>query len=156
MPTVWGEKIDDRTLRIYVKHAGKLDAFSKTDRLRINVELDRHGKFNSLYHVMLSLVVTAVNRGPSNTDINALKRWVKLKNGWYDVIQLPTPTLDGQNIAVEYKSTSFAAMGEEEFHQFAVDTCKLIQEELAPWIKDSPEWQEIHQIVSSMQPAQKG
>lgn len=159
MPTVWGEKRGPDTLFIYAKHRDALADLFQGDRLRIVVEKDRNGKFNALYHVMLSLIVKAVNSGPASTSIDALKRWVKLKTGAFDVVELPKPTTctaTGEVIttSIEYHSTSFAAMGEEEFHRFAVDTVDLIRAELAPWIDRSDEWPEIIKIMASISPAE--
>src|SRR5690606_28364196 len=111
-------------------------------RLRIKVDTDRNGKFSSLYHLMLGKIAKAINRGPASTDIDKLKKWVKLKRGWYDVVALPFP-VDGQESAVEYRSTAFDKMGEAEFQAFARDSAELIRDELAPWISDAPEWPEV-------------
>lgn len=151
MPTVWGI-YDGNALRPYRKFQDTLGDFQDGERLRIKVERDRGGKFNALYHVMIDLIVKAVNRGPATTSIKEMKNWVKLKKGWYEIKPLPAPAPDGQTSAIEYKSTSFASMGEEEFHAFAVDTCELLAAELAPWIKDSPEWLEAKQIIDTIKP----
>lgn len=152
MPTVWGRKTGPDTLRIYGHHAPQLEAFHEGDRLRIVVDKDRNGKFNSLFHVMLSKVADAINRGPARTSIDDLKRFVKLRKGLYDVVTLPRPTPTGETTSVAFKSTSFAKMGEEEFHRFALDACELIRAELAPWVADSPEWPEIATILNSILP----
>lgn len=151
MPTIWGIR-DGYGLRPYKAYARKLEDIPEGCRLRIVIDKDRHGKFNSLYHLMLSKVVDAVNRGPANTTIENLKNWVKIQKGWYDVVELPNPTPTGETTAVQYKSTSFDSMGEEEFHQFASDTFELIAQELAPWIVDSPEWPEVRQFIASVAP----
>ena len=93
MPTVWGTKDGPCTLRLYSKYAEAIEDLHQGDRLRIKVEKDRNGKFNSLYHVMLDRLARAINRGPATTSIDELKKWVKIRKGWYDVVPLPQPTL---------------------------------------------------------------
>lgn len=150
MPTVWGQKEGPYTLRLYSKYGEALEDLHQGDRLRIVVEKDRNGKYNSLFHVLLDLLSKAINRGPAQTSIDGLKKWIKIKKGYYDVIPLPTPTLDGQTHAIDYKSTSFKTMGEEEFHAFTVEACELISAELAPWVAQSPEWEEAQRIIASI------
>lgn len=150
MPTVWGQKEDARTIVLYLKYADALEAFMPSDRLRIRIEKDRNGKFNSLFHVMLDRCVKAMNRGPAETTIEDLKKWVKLKNGWYDIVTLPEPATGGQVEAIDYKSTNFSSMGEEEFGRFVQNTCQIIEQELAPWISDAPEWLEISEMLASI------
>lgn len=151
MPTIWGIR-DGLALRPYKMFQEKLGDIPEGARLRIKVEIDRSGKFNSFYHVMLSKVVDAVNSGPARTNIDTLKNWIKIECGWYETVKLDKPAPDGSTHAIEYKSTSFAKMDEDEFHQFARDTCDLIARKLAPWIEQSPEWQEIQQMIASISP----
>ena len=150
---VWGEMADDGTIRPYGRWRMELAeaGFKPGQRLQINVDRDRNGKFNSLYHLMLSFIVKAINQGPAETDIDRLKQWVKLQRGWFDVVPLPTPR-DGLTHVIAYQSTSYATMAEDEFHRFAVDTCDLIRDKLAPWIADAPEWQEARAIIDSIAP----
>lgn len=149
---VWGYKDGPFTLRIYKMHGASMEKLREGDRLRISVDKDRNGKFSSLYHVLLGKLADAINRGPATASIDTLKKWVKLKKGWYDVVTLPRPTLTGETSAIEYHSTSFATMGESEFEQFAKDTCELIVSELAPWVQDAPEWNEIQKIIAQIAP----
>ena len=151
MSTIWGIR-DGYTLRPYKAYCGALEDIPEGVRLRISVDKDRNGKFSSLYHLMLGKVAKAVNRGPATTSIDSLKNWVKIKRGWYDLIELPAPTPTGETHAVQYQSTSFATMGEDEFHRFAVDTFDLIAAELAPWIKDAPEWGEVQGFIRNILP----
>lgn len=152
MPTVWGELRDDGKLVPYRSYLSQLEGVHVNSRLRIKVDNDRNGKFNGFYHLMLSKVADAVNTGPATTSIDALKNWVKLKTGRYDVVQLPQPTPDGQTHAIDYHSTSFAKMGEAEFHQFAEDTADLIAADLAPWIQSSPQWGEVQVMLAQLKP----
>lgn len=148
---IWGERRPDGTLKPYARWREALEDFPVGERLRINVDRDRNGKFSALYHVMLSLIARAINRGPATTDVDALKRWVKLKKGWYEVVALPHPR-DGVTHAIDFKSTAFASMGEEEFRQFALDTCEAIRAELAPWLGDAPEFSEAMTIINTIAP----
>lgn len=152
MPTVWGTKNGPFSLRLYSKYAEAIEDIHQGDRLRIVVEKDRNGKFSSLYHVMLGLLAKAINRGPAKTSIDDLKKWVKLKKGYFKTVELPSPAPDGSTYAIEYLSTSFATMGEDEFEQFAQDTCELILADLAPWVEASPEWPEIRDLVRKINP----
>ncbi len=149
MATVWGTKVDARTLRLYDKHAANIEDFRIGERLRISVDRDRNGKFSALYHVMLGKLANAINRGPAQTDIDQLKEWVKYKRGWFDLVER---TFEGKTREViKFRSTAFAKMPEGEFHKFAVDTCELIRDELAPYIGNSPEWWEIAIILDKIQ-----
>lgn len=150
MPTIWGVR-QGAFLVPYGKFRPALDAFPEGVRLRITVDKDRNGKFNALFHLMLGMVSDAINRGPAKTDIDKLKQWVKLKKGHYDVVPLPHP-VQGQTHAIEYRSTSFAKMGEAEFHAYCTDACELIRAELAPWISGAPEWPEVQSIIRSIAP----
>lgn len=153
MPTVWGEINSDGAFLPYAKFREEFAGLAGYGRVRVKVDKDRNGRFSALYHLMLGKVSKAVNSGPAQTDVDSLKRWVKLQTGRYDLVQLPKP-VQGQTHAIEYRSTSFAKMGEAEFHQFAMDTCKLIARELAPWISQSEEWPEIMAIIASIAPAE--
>lgn len=151
--TVWGERIGPRDFRVYARFEDAIDRFRPGDRLRIRIDRDRNGKFNAFYHLMLSKICAAANRGPVHLDIDGLKKWVKLKRGWFEVVPLPPnmAKLAGQETAIEYISTSFAAMPDEsEFHRFAADTRDLIRDELAPYIAGSPEWEEISAMLDSI------
>lgn len=148
----YGQKIGPREIRLYLRYTETLEKFNQGDRIRLKIERDRHGKFNSLYHVLVSLLVKAINSGPAQTTIADLKRWVKLQKGWYDVVELPRATMTGQTHAIDYKSTSFAEMGEDEFHLFAIDTCEMVRTSLAPWLTDSDEWPEIQSLVRQIAP----
>lgn len=147
---IWGER-HGATLVPYKRFMDTIQELPEGLRLKITIDKDRNGKFSALYHVMLGLVAKAVNRGPAQTDIDTLKQWVKLKRGWYDVVKLPVET-EGQTHAIVYRSTAFSAMPESEFHQFAMQTCDLIRDELAPWIASAPEWGEIRQIIDGIAP----
>ena len=147
---VWGQRYG-ATFVPYQKFMQTMDDIPEGVRLKITVDKDRNGKYNALFHLMLDKVARAINRGPAKTDIDTLKQWVKLKRGWYDVVLLPIP-VDGQTHAIDYHSTSFAKMGEAEFHQFATQACDLIRDELAPWISSSPEWVEVRGILESISP----
>lgn len=149
MATVWGEITEHGTLRPYAMWAGAVHQFRSGERLRITIDKDRNGKFNSLFHLCLDLIAKAVNRGPASTSVDELKRWVKLKKGWYDVVALPHPK-DGITHVIEYKPTAFAKMGEQEFHRFTIDACELIRDELAPWIAGSPEWKDAIAIINTI------
>ncbi|MBM1817192.1 DUF1367 family protein [Pseudosulfitobacter pseudonitzschiae] len=151
MPTIWGIR-DGYALRPYRKFATALEDIPEGARLRIKIDKDRNGKFSALFHVMLGLIADAVNSGPATTSIEALKKWVKIKKGHYDVVKLPTPLADGTTHAVDYHSTSFNKMGEDEFHEFCRDACELIRAELAPWIAESPKWKEAMDILNSILP----
>lgn len=149
---VWGERTPLGQIKLYERWREELaEAVPAGERLRISIDRDRNGKFSSLYHLMLGKVVKAINQGPATTDINQIKKWVKLQRGWFDLVPLPAPK-DGLTHAIDYKSTAFAKMGESEFHRFAVDTCDLIREKLAPWIADAPEWAEARAIIDSIAP----
>ena len=148
---VWGEKTRDGLLKPYAMWGEALDVIKPGERLRITVDKDRNGKFSSLFHLMLGLIAKAINRGPAETDIDKLKKWVKLKRGWFDVVPLPAPK-DGISHVIDYHSTSFAKMGEDEFRRFCVDACELIRDELAPWIGDAPEWRDALAIIETIRP----
>lgn len=150
MSTVWGQR-DGITIVPYAKFHKAIAEFPEGVRLRIKIDKDRNGKFSALFHVLLGLLVDAINRGPAQTDIDKLKQWVKLKKGHYDVVALPNPVGEITH-AIDYHSTSFAKMGETEFHQFCADACELILAELAPWVANSPEWPEAQQIIHSILP----
>lgn len=152
MPVTWGHKTGQGALRLYSRFWGELDAFSSDERLRITIDRDRNGKFNALFHVMLSLLVEAINKGQHHTTIDKLKQWIKIKNGYYDIVKLPSTTKEGLEYAVALKSTRFAAMGDEEFHRFCMDACQLIRDELASYISDAPEWREAMKIINTIRP----
>lgn len=149
MTTMWGQRVGDRFVP-YQRFRDDFAKFHEGERLRVKIDRDRNGKFSALFHVMLGLIATAVNRGPAQTDIAGLKRWVKIKKGYYDVVPLPRPAIDGTTHAIQFKSTAFSSMGEEEFHAFCVDACELIRAELAPWVEGSEEWAEALAIINTI------
>ena len=151
MPTIWGQRMG-QVIVPYQKFQQDLADIPEGLRIRVKIDRDRNGKFSALFHVMLGLLVKAINNGPATTDIDKLKQWVKLKKGHYDVVLLPKPAPDGTTHAIDYHSTSFAKMGEEEFHAFCADACDLIRAELAPWVAGSPEWAEAEAIINSILP----
>lgn len=151
MATLWGYR-NGYTIVPYKAYLGTLEKFHEGDRIRIVIDKQRNGKYSSLFHVMLSKIVAAMNRGPAQTSIKQLKNFIKLRKGYYKIVELPQPTPTGETTSVEFRSTSFHAMGQEEFYQFTVDSCDLIVNELAPWVKDSPEWPEVMQIVRTILP----
>ena len=150
--TIWGQR-DGIAIIPYARFHKAMAEFPEGVRLRIKIDKDRNGKFSALFHVLLGLLVDAINRGPAQTDIDKLKQWVKLKKGHYDVVQLPNPVGEITH-AIDFHSTSFAKMGDTEFHAFCVDACELILAELAPWVAGSPEWPDAQQIICSILPVQ--
>ena len=151
MPTLWSQRVGQAIVP-YGKYQEDLADLPEGCRLRIKLDKDRNGKFSSLFHLMLGKLAKAINRGPAQTNIDALKQWVKLKKGWYDAVPLPQPAPDGTSHAIVFRSTNFASMGEEEFHAFCTDACELIRAELAPWVSSAPEWPEVRQIIASITP----
>lgn len=154
MTTMWGQR-HGTAIVPYAKFQPMLDKMPEGVRLRLTVDTDRNGKFSSLFHVMLGLLVDAINRGPASTSIDALKQWVKLKTGRFDLVKLPRPAPDGTTHAIDYHSTAFHKMGESEFHQFCTGACDLIRAELAPWVAGSEEWAEARKIIDSIAPEAK-
>lgn len=149
---VWAEVTDSGTIAPYAKWRGLLkEEFRTGERLKITVEKDRNGRFSALFHLALSLIAKAINRGPANADVTSLKRWVKLKKGWFDVVPLPVPQ-DGITHVIDYHSTAFDKMDELEFHRFATEACNLIRDELAPWISGAPEYAEAVAIINQITP----
>lgn len=150
MGTIWGYR-DGIAIVPYARFHKHMAEFPEGVRLRIKIDKDRNGKFSALFHVLLGLLVDAINRGPAQTDIEKLKQWVKLKKGYYDVVPLPNAVGEITHV-IDYHSTSFAKMGETEFHDFCADACELIVAELAPWVSGAPEWTEARQIIRSITP----
>ncbi len=155
MPTIWGIR-DGASLRPYQKFHDALLDVPQGARLRIKIEEDRNGRFSALYHVMLGMIAKEITQGPGPMvlAIDDLKRWVKLKKGYYDTVELPKPLPTGETHAIEYRSTAFSKMGEGEFHKFATDSCELIRAELAPWIAEGEAWPEIKSMLDSILPEQ--
>lgn len=151
MPTIWGQR-KGYTIQPFRAHMEALEAVPEGARLRITIDEDRNGKFSSLFHAMLGKVAAAINRGPAKTSIADLKKWVKIKKGWYRVVDLPTPGPGGETVAIDYRSTAFEQMGQAEFARFATETCDLIASELAPWITQSPEWEQIEGLLKKVSP----
>jgi hypothetical protein len=151
MPMIWGQR-KGYTIQPFKAHLETLEAIPEGARLRISIDEDRNGRFSSLFHAMLGKVTTAINRGPAKTSIADLKKWVKIKKGWYRVVDLPSPGPNGETVAIDYKSTAFDQMGNGEFKQFAVDACDMIASELAPWITQSPEWEQIETLLKTISP----
>lgn len=150
MTKVWGTVTKDGTIAPYTRFRQELlEDFRPGERLKITIDKDRNGKFSALFHLALSLVAKAINRGPANATVDSLKQFVKLRKGWYDVVELPVP-LSGQTHAVRFHSTAFASMAEAEFHRFAHEACRLICDELAPWIEDAPEWREAQALINQI------
>lgn len=96
MPTIWGTR---RGVMIvpYQKFMETLEEFPEGVRLRIKVDADRNGKFSALYHLMLGKVVKAINAGPAKTDIKTIKEFIKLKRGWFEVVELRHHCRTAQN-----------------------------------------------------------
>lgn len=68
---IWGER-NGFHLVPFQRFRPKLEAIPEGVRLRISIDQDRNGKFNALFHVMLELVVSAINSGPAKTDLEPL------------------------------------------------------------------------------------
>jgi hypothetical protein len=151
MLTIWGQR-KGYTIQPFRAHMEALEAIPEGARLRIVIDEDRNSRFSSLFHAMLGKVAAAINKGPAKTSIEDLKRWVKLKKGWYRLVDLPTPGPNGETVAIDYRSTAFEKMGDGEFHQFAIDACDLIASELAPWITQAPEWSKINDMLRRINP----
>lgn len=152
---IWGER-NGFNLVPFQRFRPKLEAIPEGVRLRISIDQDRNGKFNALFHVMLELVVSAINSGPAKTDLETLKKWIKLKKGWFDLEPLPSPAIgpNGETVsaAIVYRSTSFSKMGEAEFEAFCRDACEMVRSDMAPWIAQAPEWPEIEAIIQQISP----
>jgi hypothetical protein len=151
MLTIWGQRKGYK-IQPFRAHMEALESIPEGARLRISIDEDRNGRFSSLFHAMLGKVAKAINRGPAKTSVADLKKWVKLKRGWYRVVELPTPGPGGETVAVDYQSTAFDQMGDGEFHRFAGDAVDLIASELAPWITQAPEWEQIDTMLKAISP----
>jgi hypothetical protein len=148
---VWGEIDSQRTLRVYARFVEALSEFPRGERLRITIDRDRNGKYSAMYHLMLDLLAKAINRGPAATSLDDLKKWIKLKRGWFEVVPLPAPH-EGVTHAIQFKSTAFDAMGEDEFQRFATESAELIAAEIAPWIKGAPEYADVMALIKQINP----
>jgi hypothetical protein len=149
---VWAEVASGGIIAPYSKWRAQIaEEFKPGERLKVTVEKDRNGKFSSLFHLALSLIAKAINRGPAYATVESLKQFIKLRKGWYDVIELPANS-SGQTHAVRFHSTAYAKMDDQEFHRFAREACTLIQAELAPWIDGAPEWSEALAIINQIAP----
>ena len=151
MPTIWGQR-KGYTIQPFRAHMETLESIPEGARLRVSIDEDRNGRFSSLFHAMLGKVAAAVNRGPAKTSIPDLKKWVKIKKGWYRVVDLPSLGPNGETVAIDYKSTAFDQMGDGEFHEFARDAVDLIASDLAPWITQAPEWNNIKDMLRRIDP----
>ncbi len=123
------------------------------EKVRVEVSRPRNSRHHRMFFALLQLSVTALNRGPAGTTVDALLDWLKGKLGYYEIVELP-PNLaqtTGQSHAVRFKSIRFAAMDQTAFANFADEAMRLIRDEIAPWIDESPEWPEIEDILRRSQ-----
>ena len=145
----YGEHKGDGQLVLYARHAALMSKRRRGVRLRIEVKEDRNGKFNSLYHLMLGKVCEGLEAGGVHADIDDLKTLLKERHGLFTME--PHPRREGVMV-MRYKSTSFATMDEEEFQRFVAKSCRYLAEASPDWLKDSPQWSEIHDILADITP----
>ena len=129
--------------------------------LRVTVSQRRNGRYHRLVFAMFSLVAEALSNGPAakaKWDTEDVLRNVKVALGYADLdamtarqvaaYGLPAGT---QAYVATPQSVAFDKMGEDEFGAFARAAADYIAGHLCPYIRDSPEWPQVAEILDQMQ-----
>lgn len=124
--------------------------------ITIDVMEQRNLKFHRMFFAFGNLVCNAVNRGPFTMTTIELVKWLKIRMGYVDVVELPPvlAKIADQSYAIEYQSISFAKMDQPAFYAFASEAARLICDQLAPYIMNAPEWPEINGLIATFAPDQ--
>ena len=107
--------VEDDKVLLAVEGDGKL---KPGDSCVIQIRKPRNPKHNSLYWCLLSNITESTGRWPTP---EALHKWLKFELGMYTI----TEVNDGR-IAIEWDSTDFMSMGQEEFRDFFERAVALI------------------------------
>lgn len=121
------------------------------ERLKVEIKQSRNDKHHRMFFALLGLCVKALNNGPAPTTTDLLLKWIKVKLGYVKVVELPANIVQAtdQSHAIEYQSISYDAMDQDAFSAFADEAMRLVRDQIAPWIVDSREWEEVQTILAN-------
>lgn len=114
--------------------------------LRVEAVRTRSGSHHRLVWALFSLVADALNSGPAPTPkewtAEDVALWVKVATG-----HVTPAVIRGQKVLVP-ASIAYDAMDQAAFSRFSQAAFHYIATELCPWIKGSPHWPEVAEILA--------
>ena len=141
MPTHYAQYVDG-VLRPYSQPVAEAwREFSQYEVVAVKVSQGRNKKFNGLYHTLLGYVCKALEASGTHWTHDDLHREIKVHLGFYKVREMPKhiAQITGHTHEIEYISTNFDSMSEEQFRKFVFKAFGVIEEKICPHLMES-EW----------------
>ena len=150
MPTHYAQYIDG-CLRPYSQPVAEAwSAFDRFEVVAVKVTRGRNTKFNALYHTLLGYVCKALEASGQQSSKDDLQREIKLLLGFYKLREMPEhiARLTGRTHDIEYISTKFDSMSEEQFRDFVFKAFGVIEEEICPHLMESDWATKVDNIIA--------
>jgi hypothetical protein len=150
MPTYFAQYVDGR-LRPYSQPVAEAwEKLSQFEVVAVKVTRGRNKKFNALYHSLLGYVVKALAASGENWSQDDLHREIKIHMGYYKVREMPAhiARLTGRSHEIDYISTRFDSMSEDQFREFVFKAVGVIEAEICPHLMDSDWALQVDKIIA--------
>lgn len=118
--------------------------------VRVKVSPGRNAKFNSLYRALLDYTCKALAAGGTEMTPDDLHKEIKIHLGYYKVREMPEhiARLTGRTHEVDYISTGFDSMSEDEFRDFVKKAVNVIESDICPYLRDSEYAARVDKIIA--------
>lgn len=123
---------------------------SEFEVVAVKITRGRNTKFNSLYRALLGYTVKALAAAGEDWTNDDIHKEIKIHLGFYRVRAMPEHIvrLTGRTHEIEYVSTAFGSMSEDQFRDFVFKAIGVIEEEICPYLMES-EWAEkVNNIIA--------
>ena len=150
MPTHYAQYVDGH-LRPYSQPVAEAwSAFERFEVVAVKVTRGRNTKFNALYHTLLGYLRKALEASGEHWTKEDLHREIKLLLGFYKMRKMPEhiARLTGRTHDIEYISTGFDSMSEEQFRDFVFKALDVIEDEICPHLMESDWAMKVDKILA--------
>ena len=150
MPTHYAQYVDGR-LRPYSQGVAEAwQEMSQYEVVAVKVTRGRNKKFNGLYHALLGYTCKALKASGEELTHDDLHREIKIHLGFYKVRKMPDhiAAQTGRTHEIDYLSTGFDKMSEEQFRDFVFKAVGIIETEICPFLHESEFAVQVDKIIA--------
>lgn len=150
MPTHYAQYVDGYLRPLSQPVAEAWAEFDRFEVVAVKVTRGRNKKFNGLYRTLLGYVCKALEASGEHWTQDDLHREIKVHLGFYKVREMPEhiARLTGRSHEIDFISTSFDSMSEEQFREFVFKAVGVIEEHICPHLMESEWAMKVDKIIA--------
>lgn len=150
MPTQYAQYVDGILRPHSLPVAEAWSEFSQFEVVAVKVTRGRNAKFNALYHALLGYVRKALAASGEEWTHDDLHREIKIHLGYYRVREMPEhiARLTARTHEIDYISTNFGSMSEDQFREFVGKAVTVIEEHICPYLAESDYTQNVDKVIA--------